>query len=270
MYVLSRKVLALVLLGAFMFTFFALPPGGEGADTYVVRAGECLWVIAQKCGSTAAALKAANNLNSNIIYPGQHLVLPGKEKKEKLELQNGDTIWTVKSKDTLWNLSQRFGVTMADIKKRSHLHSNTLEVGQELIIPCKNLLPPPPLKKASNTDLYWLARAISAEARGESLEGQIAVGAVVLNRAKSPLFPDTISGVIFQKVGGTHQFSVVADGSIYQAPTPRALEAARLALAGRDPTQGSLYFYNPQLTSRKNWVRSRQVARVIGRHVFAF
>ena len=82
-------------------------------------------------------------------------------------------------------------------------------------------------------DLYWLSRIISAESRGESLEGQIAVGNVVLNRVASREFPDTIPGVIFDRVDGV-QFEPVSNGTVYKAPTAQATEAARRVLAGEN------------------------------------
>ncbi|MBQ8749498.1 MAG: spore cortex-lytic enzyme [Clostridia bacterium] len=116
----------------------------------------------------------------------------------------------------------------------------------------------------ASSDLYLLAKCIYAEARGESYVGQVAVGAVILNRVKSPSFPNTISGVIYQPWA----FTAVHDGQINLEPNATAYQAARDALNGWDPTYGSIYYYNPA-TATSAWIWSREVTVVIGRHTFA-
>ena len=112
-------------------------------------------------------------------------------------------------------------------------------------------------------DVYLLAQCIHGEARGEPYKGQVAVGAVILNRVRSSQFPNSISGVIYQKGA----FSVVSDGQIHMAPNESALKAARDALSGWDPTGGCLYYYNPKKTSNA-WILSRPIMLTIGDHVF--
>jgi N-acetylmuramoyl-L-alanine amidase len=119
----------------------------------------------------------------------------------------------------------------------------------------------------SSRDVELLAKLIYAEARGESYIGQVAVGATVLNRVKSPAYPNTIPGVIFQVVDGYYQYCSVRDGQIYLTPNATARKAARDALAGWDPTGGALTFYNPRNTTNI-WVRSRPYCTTIGNHVF--
>ena len=109
-----------------------------------------------------------------------------------------------------------------------------------------------------------LARLVSGEARGEPYVGQVAVAAVVLNRVKSPAFPNTISGVIFQ----TGAFDAVWDGQFDMEPTENSVRAARDALNGWDPTGGCLYYYNPS-TATNSWIWTRQVQLTIGKHAFA-
>lgn len=116
----------------------------------------------------------------------------------------------------------------------------------------------------TSSDLYLLARCIYGEARGESYTGQVAVGAVVLNRVESSQFPNTISGVIYQKGA----FTAVDDGQINLTPDQTAINAARDAMNGWDPTYGCLYYYNPA-TATSSWIFSRQTVTTIGRHVFA-
>ena len=110
-----------------------------------------------------------------------------------------------------------------------------------------------------------LARLINGEARGEPYKGQVAVGAIVMNSVKSSEFPDTISGVIYQK----GQFSCVTDGQINKAidENSTVYKAAREALNGADPTNGCLFFYNPK-TSKSKWIFTRPVVTTIGKHRF--
>lgn len=116
-----------------------------------------------------------------------------------------------------------------------------------------------------DNDLYLLSRAITAEARGEPYTGQVAVGAVILNRTKHPSFPDTVSGVIYQPGA----FSSVSDGQFASVTiTDSARKAAQDALNGSDPTGGAIYFYNP-VKSTSKWIFSREVVLTIGDHVFA-
>jgi N-acetylmuramoyl-L-alanine amidase len=116
----------------------------------------------------------------------------------------------------------------------------------------------------SDADVALLARLIHGEARGESYVGQVAVGAVVLNRVKSSSFPNTISGVIYQK----YAFTAVADGQINLTPNATAKKAAQDALNGWDPSYGSLYYYNPKVAT-SSWIFSRPTVVTIGNHVFA-
>lgn len=114
------------------------------------------------------------------------------------------------------------------------------------------------------SEVRILARLVSGEARGEPYVGQVAVAAVVLNRLKSPAFPNTISGVIFQ----TGAFDAVWDGQFDMEPTENSVRAARDALNGWDPTGGCLYYYNPS-TATNSWIWTRQVQLTIGKHAFA-
>ena len=116
-------------------------------------------------------------------------------------------------------------------------------------------------------ELYWLSRIIYAESGAESLEGQIAVGSVVLNRVKSPDFPASVPGVIFDRKNGV-QFEPVSNGSVYKTPSPSSLEAARRALDGEQPVGQALYFFAPAL-SQGTWITAnRTYLRTIGCHRF--
>lgn len=115
----------------------------------------------------------------------------------------------------------------------------------------------------SKSDLNLLAKLIAAEARGESYKGQVAVGAVVLNRVSHASFPDSIAGVIYQKGA----FSCVNDSNWSVSPSSTSLKAAQDCLNGWDPSGGAIYYYNPAKTSN-SFMHSRPVITVIGRHVF--
>lgn len=116
----------------------------------------------------------------------------------------------------------------------------------------------------SDSDVALLARLIYGEARGESYVGQVAVGAVVMNRIKSSSFPNTMSGVIYQ----SYAFTAVNDGQINLTPNATAKKAAQDAMNGWDPTYGAIYYYNPA-TATSSWIFSRKTTVTIGNHVFA-
>lgn len=120
-------------------------------------------------------------------------------------------------------------------------------------------------KGNSIRDEELIARAINGEARGEPYEGQVAVGAVILNRVKDPRFPNTIAGVIYQPMA----FTAVSDGQINVPidPDSTILKAARDALNGWDPTNGCVYYWNPE-TSTSDWIWSRTIVKKIGKHNF--
>ena len=116
----------------------------------------------------------------------------------------------------------------------------------------------------TSSDLYVLAKCIYAEGRGESYTGQVAIGAVIMNRVRSSKFPNSISGVVYQKGA----FTAVSDGQINLEPDQTAYNAARDAMNGWDPTYGCLYYYNPAVAT-SSWIFGRKTVTVIGKHVFA-
>ena len=118
---------------------------------------------------------------------------------------------------------------------------------------------------ASESDVQLIARAINGEARGEPYEGQVAIGAVILNRVKHPSFPNTVAGVIYQ----SGAFTAVADGQINVpiASGSTVVKAARDAMNGWDPTGGAIYYFNPNTATNK-WIWSRPQIKTIGQHIF--
>lgn len=117
--------------------------------------------------------------------------------------------------------------------------------------------------KYSDSEIELLARIISAESRGEPYSGQVAVGAVILNRIEHPSFPNTLSGVIYQNGA----FSCLTDGQVNEKVYDSAKQAAKDAINGADPSGGAIYYYNPEKTSNA-FMLSRPVITTIGKHKF--
>lgn len=171
----------------------------------------------------------------------------------------------VSSGESLYLISQWYGSDVNSIKEANGNLSDTIYPGEKLIIPVNS--------QDSNTqtggenylvDRYLIAKMIYAEARGESFEGQVAVGAVILNRIKSGIFPDTVAGVIYQP----DAFEAVTNGEFFNHdPDLTAFKAADAALSGWDPTGGALYYFNPA-TSTSPWIWTRIITNKIGNHWF--
>lgn len=116
----------------------------------------------------------------------------------------------------------------------------------------------------NRAELDIMARTIYGEARGESFQGQVAVGAVIMNRIQSAQFPNNIQDVVFQPGA----FTAVDDGQYWLTPNASAYLAAEEAVRGWDPTYNSLYYFNP-VTATSKWIWSRPQTVQIGKHIFA-
>ena len=240
-----------------------IPTGGETRMLYYVKSGDTLYKLAERYNTTVNQIKSLNNLVSDYLYVGQQLLIP---------LKNVETALTyiVKSGDTLYKVASRYGTTVQSIKAANNLYSDLIYIGQRLEIPInsgKESTGGSSGRRRINVtkeELDLLARVVYSEARGESFEGQVAIAAVVINRVLSPLFPNTVSGVIFQP----WQFTAVHDGQFWLQPNQLAYQAAEAALDGWDPTGGALFYYNPR-TASSSWVFYRKVIVQIGQHVFA-
>lgn len=178
--------------------------------------------------------------------------------------------YTVREGDNLSSIAEKKGVALSALIRANRLSSTVIHPNQVIVIPGHN----PDFDLAisrgfTREDVLLLARVIFAEARGESFTGQVAVGAVILNRLENREFPKTIREIIMQRQSGTYQFSPVEDGSINLEPDDIAICAAIQAMSGHDPTNGALYFYNPE-TASDRWIRSLPVISRIGNHVFAY
>jgi N-acetylmuramoyl-L-alanine amidase len=193
-----------------------------------------------------------------------------------------DSIFGSKTRDSLKWFQSEFGMKvdgLAGPKTKLKLYNATKnwKLGQEkagttakkpATTPKTPTKKEPQLSNASGlglsaNDLKIMANAVYGEARGEPFEGQVAVAAVILNRVKSPSFPNTASGVIFQPGA----FTAVADGQIYLEPNESARKAVQQALNGWDPSDGCLYYFNPE-TATSKWIWTRPQVKTIGKHIF--
>jgi N-acetylmuramoyl-L-alanine amidase len=244
------------------------------STSYQVISGDTLYSIAVRYGTTVNAIKQTNKLTSDILSIGQILTVPSRANPPV----TNPTSYQVIAGDTLYSIAKRFGTTVQAIKQASHLTSVTLSLGQRLTIPSGTTKTPTtePVQTmeqstgVSMEDLQWLAKMIHSEGRGESIEGQVAVGAVIMNRVKSPLFPNNIKDVLFEVSNGYYQFTPAETGVLHSAtPNSQNMDAAIRAAKGEDPTNGALFFYNPNKTNSL-YLRSRTVSTTIGNHVFAY
>ncbi len=230
-----------------------------------VEAGDNLSTIAKRYKTTVEAIKRANGLTGDTIYPNGKLIIPRgkayqittveKNSESRQEIRNEPLIQKPESDLTE---GQDIRVERSDVDKGQE----NVDQGVAASSDGKRRI------KLSEEDIYLLAKLIHAEARGESMRGKIAVGAVILNRLESQDFPKTVREIIYQKNQHVYQFSPVEDGSINLEPNESAWRAAEAAVAGEDPTNGSLFFYNPDLATDE-WIKTLPVSTVIGNHVFA-
>lgn len=257
---MQQKITAIIVF-ALVFCLFGQVVQASGI--HVVRPGETLWQVARLYHTTVEALATENGLhNPDHIVVGQRLAVPGL-----------GIVHTVQRGDTVWQIAQRYGVTVTAVSQANNLSdANYIEVGDRLVIPGKTAtqataLPSRAGRTFSAPELDLFARLVHAEAAGEPYAGQVAVAASVLNRLDSPLFPNTLTGVIYQVVSGFYQYSPVLDGRINLPANESARQAVRDALAGSDPSLGATGFYNPRKTTNA-WVRQQPVTTIIGNHVF--
>jgi len=252
-------------------------------EKYIVKSGDTLYLISRRYGIDLAELKSLNGLSSDQLLVGQALYIPQNSPYQRITVQKGDTLFLI---------SRAYGVTVQDLKTINGLIKDDIYPGMKLLIP-QNAQNPAKVSDSSGetvsrggvdreaysksgSGIYYtaedrmlLAKLIHAEAEGEPYEGKVAVGAVVVNRVKSPNFPNTIKGVVYQVDElGFYQFSPVEEGRLdYITPNKDSLNAADDALAGTDPTGGALYFFNPAKISN-TWLLSKSIIYKIGNHVF--
>lgn len=235
------------------------PIGQALAAMHTVQKGESLFSIGQLYGTSADAIKSANNLQSNEIMPGQDLNVP-----------DGNT-YTVKAGNTLFSIAKLYGVAVADLQRANGLQGTDLAVGQVLRIPAGT---PAQVSRGgsvagiSNSDMDLLARLVKAEAESESHRTKVAVAAVVLNRVQSDKFPNTIAGVIYERDGGRYQFEPVLNGWINKPASDASRKAAQEALNGSDPSNGALYFFEHWVPNK--FLQARPVSTKLDAFTFTY
>ncbi|MGI5853222.1 MAG: cell wall hydrolase [Bacillota bacterium] len=282
-----KKVLAITNTLVFLV---ALNAPALGAWVYNVQKGDSLYKIAKKTDVPVESIREANGLRTTRIQANQKLVIPtstgttaSKSSGATSTAKSSGWTYTVRRGDSLYSIAKKVDFPIAEIRRINGLTGSRIIVGQKLTIPYRgngsssgsgeNTATKATTAAKSTAsrgisvsaaDVELLARLIYAESRGESFTGQVAVGAVILNRVASKNFPSSISKVIY----APGQFCTVRDGQINRTPNATAYKAAQAALKGQDPTGGAVYFYNPAKTTSR-WIWSRPVSIKIGSHVFA-
>jgi len=180
--------------------------------------------------------------------------------------------YTVKSGDCLSKIAQSYGETLDNLRKANNKWNDIIFPGQVInVVKTLNSTPQeikPEAIKYTASDVDMLARLITAEAQGETYNAQVAVGAVVVNRVKSGLFPNSISAVINQKTNGNYEFTPVLNGNINKPANECAVKAAYEALNGNDPTNKALFFFNG--ITPKALTSPQPVSIVIGNMTFVY
>lgn len=253
----------------------------------VIQEGDTLWSLAQRFKLSLDDLTQINQIASpDHIRAGQKLFLHTSAfnpKKSSIEIQpSGQSLSYIQAQSQAYKAQalnigevKTYEITMEDIQPSRGMHVQTQDLKEHDDQAVKAQISKEqasqetkagktPKVKASKDELDLLARVIYAEARGEDFEGQVAVGAVVLNRLESSDFPKTIHDVIYQPGA----FTAVIDKQIHLSPDEEAYRAAEKALAGEDPTGGALYYFNPR-TATDSWIKSRAVIKQIGNHTFS-
>lgn len=282
----------------FLWQASLFPALGQGSDNavenpmngtviIVVQQGETLWGLAQSHHTTVDEIVKLNKVKSlDFIREGESLQVPNREVKDKPK-KTEDIIVSDNTVNLSWWVNALRGHF---VQQKSIILTYEIFVNQETADP--PLINKPPddidafnkptvLKTAkvgpesqmlsrslgrlvSKEDVELLTRVIHGEARGENFEGQVAVGAVVLNRLKDPRFPKTIRAVVYQ----SGAFTAVDDKQIQLDPNDQSYKAAEAALSGQDPTDGALFYFNARLATDR-WIKSRSVIKRIGNHTFS-
>jgi N-acetylmuramoyl-L-alanine amidase len=239
------------------------------AASYKVVSGDSLYTIGNVFNTSSSSLMQSNSLSSAMIYPGQVLNVPA-------------TQYIVKSGDTLYLIAKKYGISLNTLRTANNYWVDYIYPSQVLLIPgtsssssSGNQTSTGPISQATSgvipytvSDLDLLARLINAEAQGEPYKAKVAVGAVVVNRVKSSIWPNTIKDVIYQKINGYYQFSPVLNGWINYAATAESRQAALDALNGVDPTNGAQFYFDDSTTN--TWLWSKTVALRVDKMVFSY
>ncbi|HAN20456.1 MAG: peptidoglycan-binding protein [Clostridiales bacterium GWF2_36_10] len=250
-----KKILLTTVMLLSLSLFFTF---NASAATYTTVSGDSLYKIGQVFNTSTTTLMKDNNLTSTMLKIGQKLYV------------NCNT-YTVEKGDNLYAISRQYGITLSALRRANNIYTDLILIGQVLNIPQATTTAATPVSNTSvysTSDRNILARLITAEAQGESYEAKVAVGAVVMNRVKSPLWPNTISGVIYQNINGYYQFSPVENGSINNVADADSIKAANVAMSGVDPTNGAMFYYDTSTTNA--WILAKPVSISIDNMVFAY
>lgn len=242
---------------------FTLHSATSYAADYTITHDDSLYKIGILFNTPVNTLKSNNDLNSDIIYPGQVLDIPAE-------------LYTIKSGDTLYLVAKRYGIALSSLRKANNKWDDLLIPGQKLILPGINpSIGTVETSTSSKTVISYtqeevdlLARLITAEATGESYDAMVGVGAVVVNRVQSTEWPNSISSVINHVAGGYYQFTPVKNGYINHAPSAVAIKAAWAALYGSDPSNGAKFYFDDSSTNQ--WLWSKTITARIDSLVFVY
>lgn len=251
----------LICLGLFMMV-----PNVANAASYKVLKGDSLYKISKLFNTTIAALQSSNNIKGSMIYPGQILEVPA-------------ATYTVKSGDSLYLIAKKHGVSLDSLRAANGKWDDMIYPGQKLIIPglssgssfgatTSKGNNSKPVVSFTESDVDLLARLVRAEAENQPYEAKVAVAAVVINRVQSAEWPNTVKGVIYQKIGNYYQFTPVENGWINRPATDECIKAAYAALYGSDPSNGAIFYFDDSTTNK--WIWSRPIAARIGRMVYTY
>lgn len=293
---LGLGLLSTAIVGSLGFT--SALAATTTANSVAVSPGNTFWTIAQSQGVSVQALEAANpSVNPNDLLVGTILTLPSSTATGRPSSQavTSPSTVMVRPGDTLWIIARAHGVTVQALQSANpSVNPNDLLVGQVLTLPgsgsgtsgnAGGIGSSPstasglgsssgssgaPSSTVAEQNLYWMEHVINAEAGGDSLEAQIAVGDVILHRLQAGGYGSTVHDVVFQVINGYYQFTSVANGYIYTAPSAMSTQAAVDVLDnGADVVPGAMVFYNPAKTNASSWVRSQPYITQIDNLVFA-
>ena len=254
------------IAGCAMVVTAAFSAPNAFAEIITVEPGQSLWTIAHAHGLPVQLVEAANpNVNPQNLSIGSSVKVP--------EIENV----TVKPGDTLFLIGKRFGVSTSEmLAANPAVNPLNLQIGSTVRVPVGLSQPSHAAQAhvaasipATGSDLYWLEHVIHAEAGGEPLQAQIAVGDVIMHRIKAGGYGNTVQQVVFQVSDGHYQFESVANGYIDSQPDAQNVQAALDVLKGDDVVPGALVFYNPSETPSGSWVWQQPVVAEIGHLVFA-
>ena len=282
----------------FLWQASFFPALGQGSDNasenlingtvkILVQRGETLWGIAQSHNITLDEIVKLNKVKSpDNIREGESLWVPNRVVEEKPEKIKDISVSDNTVNPSWWVNALHRPIVQQEpkiityeifvnqetpdppivnplpddidtVRKLSEPQTASLGVKSQILSRSLGRL-------VSKEEVEILTRVIHGEARGENFEGQVAVGAVVLNRLKDPRFPKTIRAVVYQ----SGAFTAVDDKQIQLDPNDQSYKAAEAALSGLDPTNGALFYYNPRVAT-DNWIKSRSVIKRIGNHTFS-